>query len=117
MSASGDPMSAIFLNDTAKQIKRKINRAFSGGKDDIAEHRKHGANLEVDVPYHYLTFFEMDDDRLQQIKEDYSSGKMLSSEVKSSLSEILVPLIEGYQQRRKEITSEVLNEFFALRSL
>ena len=42
MSAS-DPTSAIFVTDTAKQIKTKINKhAFSGGKDTEAEHREKG---------------------------------------------------------------------------
>ena len=42
MSAS-DPTSAIFVTDTPKQIKTKINRhAFSGGRDTEAEHREKG---------------------------------------------------------------------------
>merc|ERR1712198_514911 len=44
MSAS-DPNSSIFLTDTAKQIKTKINRyAFSGGGSSIEEHREKGGN-------------------------------------------------------------------------
>ena len=42
MSAS-DTTSAIFTNDTPKQIKDKVNRyAFSGGGATIAEHREKG---------------------------------------------------------------------------
>ena len=42
MSAS-DPTSAIFVTDTPKQIKTKINKhAFSGGRDTEAEHREKG---------------------------------------------------------------------------
>ncbi|KAG9481490.1 hypothetical protein GDO78_010618 [Eleutherodactylus coqui] len=69
MSAS-DPNSSIFLTDTAKQIKTKINKhAFSGGKDTIEEHRKYGGNCEVDVCYMYLTFFLEDDEKLEKIKQ------------------------------------------------
>lgn len=43
MSAS-DPTSAIFVTDTAKQIKTKINKyAFSGGCATVEEHREKGA--------------------------------------------------------------------------
>ena len=43
MSAS-DPTSAIFVTDTAAQIKNKINRhAFSGGGETVEEHRANGA--------------------------------------------------------------------------
>lgn len=51
MSAS-DPNSSIFLTDSPEEIKHKITRfAFSGGGRSLAEHREHGANLDVDVPY------------------------------------------------------------------
>lgn len=42
MSAS-DTTSAIFTNDTPKQIKDKVNRyAFSGGGATVEEHRAKG---------------------------------------------------------------------------
>ena len=48
----------------------QINKyAFSGGRDTIEEHRKHGGNTEVDVSYQYLSFFLEDDAKLQKIKE------------------------------------------------
>jgi tryptophanyl-tRNA synthetase len=69
MSAS-DPNSSIFLTDTAKQVKDKINKyAFSGGGQTIEEHRKNGANCDVDVSYQYLRFFLDDDDRLEEIRK------------------------------------------------
>uniref|UniRef100_A0A8D2IZV2 Tryptophan--tRNA ligase, cytoplasmic n=1 Tax=Varanus komodoensis TaxID=61221 RepID=A0A8D2IZV2_VARKO len=69
MSAS-DPNTSIFLTDTPKQIKTKINKhAFSGGKDTVEEHRKYGGNCDVDVSYMYLTFFLEDDDKLEKIKQ------------------------------------------------
>lgn len=62
MSASDDN-SAIFLNDSAKQIKTKINKyAFSGGRETLEEHREKGGNADVDVAYQYLTFFMEDDE-------------------------------------------------------
>ncbi|KAK7835545.1 tryptophan--trna ligase [Quercus suber] len=46
MSAS-DPNSAIYVTDSEKVIKNKINKyAFSGGQDSIEKHRQLGANLE-----------------------------------------------------------------------
>lgn len=74
MSAS-DPNSSIFLTDTPKQIKDKINKyAFSGGGQTIEEHRKNGANCDVDVSYQYMKFFMDNDERLEkirQVKEDF----------------------------------------------
>merc|ERR1711860_91068 len=73
MNAS-DPNSAVFLTDTNKQIKTKINKyAFSGGGATVEEHKENGGNCDVDIAYQYLTFFLEDDERLAQIKKDYTS--------------------------------------------
>ena len=61
----------------------------------MEEHRKLGADLDVDVPYQYLTFFLDDDEKLEDIRVKYSKGEMLTSEVKQIL-------IESIQQFLKE---------------
>lgn len=69
MSAS-DVNSAIFLTDTPKQIKNKINKhAFSGGQVTVEEHRKFGGNCEIDTSYQWLRFFLEDDDKLEKIRQ------------------------------------------------
>ncbi|XP_028395883.1 tryptophan--tRNA ligase, cytoplasmic-like [Dendronephthya gigantea] len=117
MSAS-DPNSSIFLTDTPAQIKKKVNKyAFSGGKDSIEEHRKLGGDIEVDIAYQYLTFFLEDDEKLQQIKGDYSSGKMLSGEIKKELISVLQPMVAAHQERRKTVTPEIVKQFMTPRKL
>lgn len=62
--------SSIYLTDTPKQIKTKINKyAFSGGQSSIEEHREKGGDCSVDISYKYLTFFIEDDAELEQIRE------------------------------------------------
>lgn len=78
MSAS-IPTSGIFMTDKPKEIQNKINKhAFSGGKATKEEQQKYGADLGVDIPYHYLVFFLEDDKELETIAEKYRTGKMLS---------------------------------------
>jgi tryptophanyl-tRNA synthetase len=49
MSAS-IPTSAIFMDDSMKQIKTKINKhAFSGGQETVELHRELGGNPDIDV--------------------------------------------------------------------
>ena len=43
--------------------------AFSGGRDTVEEHRRLGANTDVDVSYQYLTFFMEDSEKLKQVKD------------------------------------------------
>lgn len=68
MSASEDN-SAIFLTDTPKKIKDKVNKhAFSGGQATLEEHRKIGGNCEIDVSYQWLKFFLEDGEKLEQLR-------------------------------------------------
>lgn len=68
MSASDDT-SAIFMKDTAKEIKTKVNKyAFSGGRETVEEHREKGGNPDVDVAYQYLQFFLEDDEVRRYIR-------------------------------------------------
>lgn len=67
--SSSNPNSTIFLTDTAKSIEQKIKKyAFSGGGKTLEEHKANGANIEVDIPYQYLTFFLEDENKLNEIK-------------------------------------------------
>ncbi|XKL59076.1 hypothetical protein PGB90_000092 [Kerria lacca] len=117
MSAS-EVNSAIFLTDTPKQIKNKINKyAFSGGQTTVEEHRAKGGDCTVDVAYQYLTFFLEDDEKLETIRKAYSSGEMLTGELKKILFETLQPLILEHQERRSKITDEEVKLFMTPRLL
>jgi tryptophanyl-tRNA synthetase len=117
MSAS-DANSAIFLTDTANQIKKKINKyAFSGGRTTVEEHRELGGNCDIDISYQYLRFFLADEDRLNQIRADYSSGKMLTGELKAVLIAELQKLVADLQKKRAEVTDAIVDEFMRPRQL
>lgn len=117
MSAS-DPNSTIFLTDTPKQLKNKVNKhAFSGGQATVEEHRKLGGNCDVDISYQYLRFFLEDDDKLEQIRKDYTSGQLLTGELKKFLIEILTPIVTTHQERRAKVTDAVLKEYMTPRKL
>lgn len=50
--SSSEPTSSILLTDKPDEIKKKINKyAYSGGGATIEDHKKYGANLDVDVPF------------------------------------------------------------------
>ncbi|OJJ78561.1 uncharacterized protein ASPGLDRAFT_138689 [Aspergillus glaucus CBS 516.65] len=117
MSASIDS-SAIFMNDTPKQIEKKINKyAFSGGRDTVEEHRQFGGNPDVDVPFQYLSFFSNNDEELGQIRTRYKKGEILTGELKKKCIAKLQQFVKDYQARRATITDELLDEFMAIRPL
>ncbi|KAH3854762.1 tryptophan--tRNA ligase, cytoplasmic-like [Dreissena polymorpha] len=117
MSAS-DPNSSIFLTDTDKQIKNKVNKyAFSGGGATVEEHKQKGGNCDVDVSYQYLTFFLDDDERLAQIRKDYTSGELLTGFLKKELIEILTKIVGDHRQRRAQVTDDIVKQFMTPRKL
>lgn len=106
----------IFLNETPKEVANKIKRfAFSGGQETKIDHRKYGANLSVDVPYIYLYHFMKDEERLKQIAKDYSTGKMLTGEIKQIVTDVINNMLKEHQDERAKITPEIYEKYFTMR--
>jgi tryptophanyl-tRNA synthetase len=102
MSSSKEE-TAIYTTDTPEMVKKKINKyAFSGGKDTLEEHRKHGGNPDVDISFQYLRMFlEEDDAKLAKIEKDYRSGKLLSGELKAITIDKINAFLKEHQKKRK----------------
>ncbi|TQS31976.1 hypothetical protein Golomagni_07726, partial [Golovinomyces magnicellulatus] len=117
MSASDD-RSAIFLSDTPKSIKTKINKyAFSGGQETLEEQREKGGDPDVDVAYQYLQFFMDDDEELARLRADYKSGQLLTGELKAICVKYLQEYVVGFQERRAKVDDEVVDQFMSTRPL
>ena len=102
---------SITTIDTPEQVKKKINKyAFSGGRDTIEEHRKHGGNPDIDIAYQWLRYFEFDDKKLKKVHDDYKSGKLLSGELKAILIEKINEYLAEHQKRR-EAAKKQLDKF------
>lgn len=101
--SSSESNSAIFTTDSPGDVKRKINKhAFSGGRPDIDEHRRLGGNPDIDIAYQYLRmFFEPDDAKLEEIRADYASGRMLTGELKAILIERVNEYLAAHQEARE----------------
>ncbi|CAI7606146.1 unnamed protein product [Penicillium glandicola] len=117
MSASIDS-SAIFMSDTPNKIKNKINKhAFSGGQDTAELQRELGGNTKNDIPFQYLTFFLEDDEELERIRADYEGGKMMTGEIKQKCIAELQTYVQGFQERRAQVTDEIMAEYMRPRPL
>lgn len=103
MSAS-KAETAIFLSDSPDAVKAKINRyAFSGGAATIAEHRKSGGNPDIDVSFHWLSIlFEEDDRKMESIRQDYVSGRLLTGELKQVLIDKINNFLEGHRKEKEK---------------
>jgi len=108
---------AILTTDSPEEVENKIKKyAFSGGQPSIEEHRKKGGNPDVDVSFQYLKMiFEPDDKKLKEIEEDYRSGKMLTSELKTYLIEKINVFLKEHQKRREKAKKEIKKFMFKTR--
>lgn len=105
--SSSDERSAIYTTDSKKDVENKIKRAFSGGRETLADHKKYGGNPDIDASYLYLKyFFEEDDEKLKQIYKDYKSGKMLTGELKKYTADKANKFLEKHQVARKKVKIE-----------
>ncbi|MCJ1273903.1 hypothetical protein MMC21_001696 [Puttea exsequens] len=116
MSAS-DSDSSIFLADTDNQIKKKIGKAFSGGQETKELQEQLGGRTAIDVPFQYLTFFLESDDDLEDIRQRYETGKMLTGEMKALATRELQAYVTAFRERRKAVTQEVREDFMRPRQL
>lgn len=98
------PHTAIFLSDTEKQIRNKINKAFSGGQKTIEEHRKKGGNPDVDVSFTYLKYLFLNEKESNELAEKYKKGEILSGEMKKIFADKAVEFIKQFQSNLKKIT-------------
>ena len=108
MSAS-DPNSYIAPTDSSKEVEKKINKyAFSGGQSTIEEHRKKGGNPDIDVSFQYLKMiFEEDDKKLNQMEDDYKSGKLLTGDLKKYAIQKINLFLKEYQKKRESVKKDV----------
>ena len=96
--------SAIWLTDDEKTVKKKIMKyAFSGGRDTLEEHRRRGGRPDIDVSFQWLSIlFEEDDDKLETIRKDYLSGKLLSGQLKEKLIIKVNNFLKRHRENRKK---------------
>ncbi len=107
--SSSDPYSYIALDDDEKTVKEKVMKhAFSGGRGSLREHRQKGGIPEVDVAFNILLFgAEPDDRKLRKVYDEYSSGSMLTGELKQLTIEKLTGQLRKHRQSREKARSKV----------
>ena len=90
---------------------------MSGGRQTVEEHRRLGADLEVDVPVKWLRFFMEDTERFEEIKRAYGAGEMLTGEVKAELTGVLQALVVRHAKARAMVTDDIVDTFMLQRSM
>ena len=115
MSSSVGTEATIFLTDSPEIVEKKVmTYAFSGGggNGSLEDHRKFGGDIKTDISYQYLRFFEFDDQKLQQIRREFSSGQMSCGEIKKLMASKLVEVISHHSHQKSLVTQEMVKDFY-----
>lgn len=101
--SSSKPKSYIALTDDIEDAKKKIDQAKTGGRDTLEEHREKGGKISEDMVFELLTYHLIQKDKeLKRIKKEYTSGEMLSGELKQIAKQKLEEFLQQHQAKREE---------------
>ncbi|MCY4645251.1 MAG: tryptophan--tRNA ligase [Bacteriovoracales bacterium] len=94
---------AIYLGDSEKQLKKKINKMFT---DPKKIHLNDPGHLEGHVPFMYLDLFDSDKETLKNLKAHYERGGLGDGEIKKRLFDILNEKLSPIRQKREELSKD-----------
>ena len=93
----------IYTTDSPKAVKKKVGRAFTGGRVSVEEQRAMGGNPDVCAVYQYFFFlFEGDDSKLNELADRCRNGEILCGECKQCLTQRINVFLEEHQDRREK---------------
>jgi len=91
------PESCISLPEDPVAVCNKIRKALTGGRDTLEEHRRLGAVIEKDMVFELLKQHLIeDDDELNRIYEEYTTGRMTSGEIKQLACEKMTNFMNDF---------------------
>ncbi|MAF50594.1 MAG: tryptophan--tRNA ligase [Nanoarchaeota archaeon] len=107
--SSSDPNSYIALTDSEETVTNKIKKyAFSGGQPTLKEHKEKGGNPDIDTSFILLKyFFEPNDKKLQTLHDRYSSGSLLTSDLKDITITKINSFLKTHQKKREKAKSQI----------
>ncbi len=100
---------AIFLKEDEVSIRKKVQRALSGGATTKEEHLRTGGDPDKDISCLYLSKLFLDKRDSERLFSDYRTGRILSGEVKDLLAEHLVRFASEFQNRLRKVTDNDLD--------
>ena len=109
MSTSVLDSNPIFLGESASSVAKKVSKIRKVGAGSLDELFARGANLEIDIPYRLLTFFD-ESENLPLIAKAYTFGLTDPCEV-AQLNELVGETGIKSQNGRTMLTSSGIRQY------
>ncbi len=104
--SSSESDSAIFLDDSDSEIKRKIKNTFTGGRNTLEEQKRLGGNPEICKIYELQRFHNPNNKELEEIYTRCKSGNMLCGECKQLCLDFILNFL-GEHRKKLEKTRKI----------
>ncbi|KKQ32468.1 MAG: Tryptophanyl-tRNA synthetase [candidate division TM6 bacterium GW2011_GWF2_37_49] len=94
---------AIYLSDSAEDLKKKIMSMFTDPSHIRVEDP---GTIEGNTVFAYIDVFDTDKDRVAELKAHYQRGGLGDVKVKKHLNDILQAILEPIREQRKTFSSD-----------
>ncbi len=98
-----NPDTAIFLNDSPEEVKRKVGKAFTGGKESLAEQKEKGGDPAICVVAQYLKKYFLTDKEIGELTKGCTEGKNFCGNCKKLLTEKFQKEVAEFQENLKKV--------------
>ncbi len=106
--SKSSPESCISLPEDTLSVCRKLQRALSGGRVSVEEHRRLGGEPEKDMVFELLRLHLLDDDsELARISEEYRAGRMLTGDLKKIGCDLMTRFMNEFVAKLEKARSQV----------
>jgi len=106
--SSSKAESFIALTDAPDEACKKLKRAFTGGRDTLAEQKKKGGKPEICVVYEFLvTHLEPDEKKLRKLHADCKAGKIMCGDCKAKACDLMSKFLEKHQAKREKAKDKI----------
>ncbi len=103
------PNGALYIEDGLNIIKKKINSAFTGGKDNKFDQKKSGGNPSICPIYEYFYLFN-NEKKSSELKNKCKKGKILCGECKNALYNTIKIFLNNYKESYAKLKDIKLND-------
>ena len=97
--SSSQPETAVFLTDSPEEAKRKIFRAFTGGRGTVEEQRKLGGNPEICKVFEFFRYHHPSSELVEEIYGKCKAGELVCGECKKICAEFIANFLEKHGRK------------------
>ncbi len=102
--------SSIYLTDSIKVAKEKIEKAYTGGSVSAKFQKEHGGIPEICSVFQLLKYHFLNEKEADELYQKYKKGQILNKELKKIAKDYIVKYLRKHQLKRKKAKKKI-NKF------